>query len=253
MSDTPMTVHEVAKLSGVTVRTLHYYDEIGLLKPSILTEAKYRLYIEDDLSRLQEILFLREVGFALKEIKSLLNSPNYDRSEVLKKQLAILESKKERIGALIDLVKAEINGEKGNSFSAFSNSKISELQEKFREEILEKWGSTDSFKEYEAAFSSKTRKIQNKRMEAFLSTAQETFEKLALYETHSPCCQEVQQIVQEWQDYISEHFYRCNKETLSHLGQLYVSDERFSGYINRFGNGNLATFFNEAIKFFCSS
>lgn len=69
MNKKPMAIHEVAKLTGITTRTLHYYDEIGLLKPSIVTEAKYRQYTDDDLSRLQEILFFREVGFALKEIK----------------------------------------------------------------------------------------------------------------------------------------------------------------------------------------
>ena len=71
MNEKPMAVHEVVNLTGITARTLHYYDEIGLLKPSIVTETKYRLYTEDDLSRLQEILFFREVGFALKEIKDL--------------------------------------------------------------------------------------------------------------------------------------------------------------------------------------
>lgn len=122
MNNKPMTVHEVATLSGITIRTLHYYDEIGLLKPTMLTDAKYRLYTEDDLSRLQEILFFREVGFALKEIKELLNSPYYNRSEVLKKQLAILEAQRERIDALVKLVKAEISGEQVNSFSAFSST-----------------------------------------------------------------------------------------------------------------------------------
>ena len=247
-----MTVHEVATLSGITIRTLHYYDEIGLLKPTMLTDAKYRLYTEDDLSRLQEILFFREVGFALKEIKELLNSPYYNRSEVLKKQLAILEAQRERIDALVKLVKAEISGEQDNSFSAFSHSKIVELQESFRAEILEKWGKTHSFKEFEAAFSTKSKKIQNEEMERFLSMAQTIFEKLALYETQSPACKEVQQIVQAWRDYISEHFYSCNKEMLSYLGQLYISDERFSSYIHRFGCGNLANFFNEAIKIYCS-
>ena len=81
MNEKAKTVHEVAKLTGITARTLHYYDEIGLLKPSIITEAKYRQYTDDDLTRLQEILFFREVGFALKEIKELLDSPHYVRSE----------------------------------------------------------------------------------------------------------------------------------------------------------------------------
>lgn len=88
MNEKAKTVHEVAKLTGITARTLHYYDEIGLLKPSIITEAKYRQYTDDDLTRLQEILFFREVGFALKEIKELLDSPHYVRSEALERILS---------------------------------------------------------------------------------------------------------------------------------------------------------------------
>ena len=110
MSDRRMTVHEVADLTGITIRTLHYYDEIGLLKPTMVTDSKYRLYTDDDLSRLQEILFFREVGFALKEIKSLLASPNYDRTKALKRHLDILQAQKERIDALISLIKTEIEG-----------------------------------------------------------------------------------------------------------------------------------------------
>lgn len=252
MSHKTMTVHEVANLTGITIRTLHYYDEIGLLKPAIVTDSKYRLYTDDDLCRLQEILFFREVGFALKEIKSLLNSPNYNRTKALKQHLAILQAQKERIDALISLVQEEIKGAAEVLFAPFSNSKVLELQEKYREEILERWGNTDSFKEYETTFSSKARKIQNEQMEAFYSIAQSMFEKLALYEGRSPNCQEVQEIVKEWQDYISAHFYKCDTQMLSYLGQLYVTDERFSDYINRFGTGDLASFLNKAIEVFCS-
>ena len=148
-----MAVHEVAALTGITARTLHYYDEIDLLKPSIITKAKYRQYTDEDLSKLQEILFFREVGFALKEIKELLNTPNYNRTDVLNKHLVILEAQKERINALIALVKKEIEGAKELTFSAFSNEKIVELQAQFRAEVLERWKNTKAFKEFETVFS----------------------------------------------------------------------------------------------------
>ena len=253
MNKKPMAVHEVAKLTGITTRTLHYYDEIGLLKPSIVTEAKYRQYTDDDLSRLQEILFFREVGFALKEIKELLNSPNYNRSEALKCHLVILEAQKERIDALIEIVKEKICGTKEIRFSAFSNEKIIDLQSQFREEVLKRWGGTETFKEFESVFSSKAKKIQNEQMEAFYSITQGIFERLAMYEYASASCQEVQSIVHEWQQYISEYFYECNKQVLSYLGVLYVTDERFTGFINRFGHGNLAEFFSKAIEIYCNN
>ena len=258
MNDRRMTVHEVADLTGITIRTLHYYDEIGLLKPTMVTDSKYRLYTDDDLSRLQEILFFREVGFALKEIKSLLGSPNYDRTEALKRHLDILQAQKERIDALISLVKTEIEGNPVPSFAPFSDTKVLELKEKYRSEVLERWGDTDSFKEYESIFSSKSRRSQTEQMERFYSAAQSIFEKLALHEklaqfqAQSPACQEVQQIVKEWQQYISESFYKCDNQILLCLGQLYISDERFSNYINGFSSGNLASFFSEAINIFCA-
>lgn len=252
MSKKPMTVHEVVNLTGITTRTLHYYDEIGLLNPSIITDAKYRLYTDNDLRRLQEILFFREVGFALKEIKSLLHSPHYNRTEALEKHLSILEAQKERIDGLIALVEAKINGAKETSFLEFSNSKVLELQAKYREEVLERWGDTDSFKEYEATFSLNARKLQNEQMEAFYTMAQSIFEKLAIYENKSPDCSEVQQIVKQWQQYISEYFYQCDKQMLSYLGNLYVTDDRFSDFINRFGSSDLASFFSKAIDVFCT-
>lgn len=92
-----MTVHEVAELTGITNRTLHYYDEIGLLSPSIVTETKYRIYTEDDLGRLQEILFFKEIGFSLKEIKLLLTSLTYNRDEALERHLKILDLKKNEL------------------------------------------------------------------------------------------------------------------------------------------------------------
>lgn len=252
MNEKPMTVHEVVRLTGVTARTLHYYDEIGLLKPSIVTEARYRFYTQEDLCRLQEILFFREVGFALKEIKSLIHSPNYNRLEALKRHLTILETQRARIDGLIDLVKERIDGEEEVSFSAFSNSKILELQAQYQEEVLERWGDTAALKEYEAAFSLKTREVRAEQAEAFLMTADDLFERLAVQEEEAPDCPAVQALVREWQDYISEHFYPCDKQMLSNLGRLYVADERFSKFINRFGSGDLASFFSAAIDSFCS-
>ena len=250
MNDRRMTVHEVADLTGITIRTLHYYDEIGLLKPTMVTDSKYRLYTDDDLSRLQEILFFREVGFALKEIKSLLGSPNYDRTEALKRHLDILQAQKDRIDALISLVKTEIEGNPVPSFAPFSDTKVLELKEKYRSEVLERWGNTHSFKEYEAAFLSQPEKGQRNQLERFLSVSKDTFEKLAQFQAQSPACQEVQQIVKEWQQYISESFYECDNQILHYLGQLYISDQRFSNYINGFGNENLASFFSDAINVF---
>lgn len=97
-------------------------------------------------------------------------------------------------------------------------------------------------------FSSKAQGTQNEQMQTFFSMAQNIFERLATYENKSPDCPEVQNIVQEWQLYITEHFYQCDKQILSSLGKMYVTDLRFSDFINRFGNGDLAAFFSKAIE-----
>lgn len=156
-----------------------------------------------------------------------------------------------RLEALISLVKDTINGNKEIKFSAFSNAKILELQSQFQEEVLEQWGNTESFREYKTMFSSHSKQIQEKEIESFYSMARNIFEKLAMYENSPAESSEVQAIVHEWQQYISEHFYECNKQILSNLGVLYITDERFTTFINRFSSGNLAAFFNEAIQIFC--
>lgn len=127
-----------------------------------------------------------------------------------------------------------------------------ELQTQFRDEIIERWGNTESFRQFEEIFSSQSRKIQNEQISSFYCTAQELFEKLATYEGKTPSCSEVQQIVQKWQEYISEHFYQCDSQMLSYLGNLYITDERFSEFINRFGGENLAMFFSKAIEAYCT-
>lgn len=251
MKEKFLSVHEVAELAGTTTRTLHYYDEIGLLKPALVTDAGYRQYSKENLLHLQEILFLREVGFALKEIKELMASPGYDAREALKKHLEVLEAQKDRINGLIALVKDRISGKENISFEEFSEEKIMELKEQYRGEVIERYKGTKSFEEFEERFSGKSQKKQNEQWQNFLMTAQDIFGRLALYEGKSPKLSKVQQLVAEWKEYINEHFYSCDEKMLSCLGELYVSDERFAAYINQFGKGNLAEFFRKAIFEYC--
>src|SRR5699024_2635944 len=135
------------------------------------TDSKYRTYTDEHMRRLQETLFSREVGFGLKEVKSLLASPNYDRTEALKRHSDILQAQKERIDALISLVKTEIEGNPVPSFAPFSDAKVLELKEKYRSEVLERWGDTHSFKEYEATFLSQPKEGQRNQLERFLSVS----------------------------------------------------------------------------------
>ena len=142
-----MKISEVAKLSGVTVRTLHYYDEIGLLKPNKITEAGYRLYSNEDLETLQQILFFRELDFQLNEIKEIMMNPNYDKNKALNKHKELLIEKRERLDGLINLIDKTIKGDNNMSFKEFDNSKIEENKNKYAEEVKNRWGNTDAYKE----------------------------------------------------------------------------------------------------------
>ena len=148
------TVHEVSKLTGVSIRTLHYYDRIGILHPTETTLSGYRLYDDTALERLQCILLFRELQFPLKEIKRILDSPNFDRNRALDQQIALLELRKERLGELIDLAR-EIRrtGVKKLDFTAFDTKKL----EEYAQQAKENWGNTEAYQEYEEKSNSGVR------------------------------------------------------------------------------------------------
>lgn len=248
MKPEKMTVHQVAELTGITIRALHYYDEIGLLKPTKADKTKYRLYSENDLEKLQQILFYREVGFSLKEIKELLSAPIYSKREALERHSELLMLRKKKIEELICLVNDTLAGKNNYSFAAFSNSEISALQEKYRNEVIERWGSTHEYQEFSTFFSLKAEKERNRKWNDFLMRSQGIFERLAEFQGEEPTLAAVQSIVVEWQEYISENFYPCSDDMLMNLGALYQTDERFSAYINRFATWNVAEFLERQSK-----
>lgn len=162
------TVNEVSKITGVSIRTLHYYDEIGLLHPSEITEAGYRLYDDTALERLQQILLFRELEFPLKEIKSILGSKKFDRKKALEQQIELLILKKEHLEELIEFAREIQNtGEIIVDFTAFNNEKI----EEYKKEAKKQWGDTAAYKEFEAKDSMRSneerQKMGNELMDIF--------------------------------------------------------------------------------------
>ncbi len=148
-----LTVKQVSELSGVSIRTLQYYDNIGLLTPSERTEAGYRLYEEEQLATLQEILLFRELEFPLKEIKAILESPAHDREKALRQQVKLLTLKKERLEGLIRLAD-DLRHERKTTmdFTAFDKTKLEEYAKRAREE----YSGTDAYKEYEVKSAGRT-------------------------------------------------------------------------------------------------
>lgn len=242
-----MKISEVAKMSGVTVRTLHYYDEIELLKPSETTEAGYRMYSSEDLERLQQILFFRELDFPLNEIKEIMLNPNYDKNEALNKHKEFLIEKRKRIDGLITLIDKTIKGDNNMSFKEFDNSKIEENKRKYAEEVKNRWGNTDAYKEYEKKTSSYDGNSWNEINEGMV----EILKEFADNREEDPNSDIIQSLVEKWQSYITSNFYNCTKEILSCLGLMYIGDERFKENIDKYGEGT-AEFMAKAIEIYCA-
>lgn len=242
-----MKIHEVAELSGVTVRTLQYYDQIGLLMPSEVTEVGYRIYHEEDLDRLQQILFFRELEFPLKEIKDIMNNPSYDRLEALRNQKAMLLEKQSRMDRLIRLVEERLGGQQDMSFEEFSMESIENHKKQYAEEVRNRWGDSDAYAEYEK----KTKGYSKEDWSSISQAGDRIMGEFAKYRDLSPEDETVQELVARWQNFITTHYYECTKDILAGLGNMYVSDERFRENINKHGEGT-AELMSKAIAIYCA-
>lgn len=242
----PMTVKQVSELTGVSVRTLQYYDRIGLLEPAKRTEAGYRLYTEDQLSRLQEILLFRELEFPLKDIKRIMASSNYDRELALRQQVELLTLKKEHLEGLIELANnLQKKGEKAMDFKAFDHNKL----EKYAAEAKALYGGTDAYREFEEKSTGRTPTEEAALGEGLMEVFEEFGALLkAGEEITSPTAQK---LVQKLQEYITKHFYNCTPEILSGLGKLYAADGEFKENIDARGGKGTAMYAAYAIAHYC--
>ncbi len=238
------TVKEVSRLTGVSVRALHHYDAIGLLKPAVVTEAGYRLYDEPALERLQQILLFRELEFPLKEIKAILESPSFDRGKALEQQITLLTLKKEHLENLIDLARGmKAIGVNKMDFTAFDTSKIDEYAAKAKAS----YGQTAEYREYETKSKGRTAEETrelNLRMMAL-------FTEFGAMRELPPDSEDVQAQVKRLQDFITENFYTCSNETLCELGLMYAGGGEFTANIDKAGGEGTAEFTCRAIQASC--
>lgn len=241
-----MKVNEVAKLTGITVRTLHYYDEIGLLKPSEITETGYRIYNESDIDVLKQILFFRELDFPLSEIKGILKSEEYDKKTALKNHKVLLMKKRERIDKLLKLLEKTIKGEDSMNFEAFDMSEIQAMKEKYAKEVREKYGDTKAYKES----VEKTKDYDSNKWANINEAFSEIFKEFNKKLNVDVKSKEVQELVVKLQAFITNNFYNCTDEILSGLGVMYSEDERFKSNIDKNGEGT-AEFISKAIEAYC--
>ena len=235
-----MQIKEFAAYTGVSVRTLHYYDEIGLLKPAFVDRITgYRYYDSSSLLRMQEILFYRELDFSLKRIGEILSSPHYDKTAALQEQKQLLILKKERLERLISAIDGASKGE--NVMNAFDKTKI----EGYKQEAKARWGDTAAYTEYTEKVAGKNEVDLFAGMESILAAF-----AACKAQGNVPSSPAAQELVEKLQNYISNHFYTCTKEILAGLGQMYTADERFKTNIDKHGEGT-AEFISTAITHYC--
>ena len=239
-----MTVNEVSKMTGVSIRTLQYYDTIGLLKPSGYTKAGYRLYDDTALERLQQILLFKELEFPLKEIKEIIDAPNFDRMKALEQQIELLTLKKEHLENLIDFAR-EIKqlGVKKMDFTVFDTKKIDE----YAKQAKEQWGQTDAYKEFEEKSQGRTQAEEKNIIREFMRL----FAEIGEMKEMIPADELVQLQIKKVQDYITEHFYHCTKEILNSLGKAYGCGGEFTENIDKAGGKGTAEFTAKAIEIYC--
>lgn len=234
------TVKEVSELTGVSVRTLHHYDQIGLLRPSAVTGAGYRLYGEDALARLQSILLFRRLRFPLKKIAAIMGSPGFDRTEALRQQIALLELEQKQLDGLIRMAR-EILETGGNpmDFTAFDSGELN----RYAQEVREKWGGTTAYAESQAKDPAGFEAASRRMMDIFT--------RLGGVKDLSPGDEEPQRLVERLRQEISGSFYNCTPEILRGLGQMYTADQRFRENIDRAGGPGTAEFAGRAIACYC--
>ena len=235
------TVKEVSKLTGVSVRTLHHYDKIGLLMPAKVTEAGYRLYDDRALQRLHSILLLKELQFSLKDIKEILDDPGFDPMDALSQQIALLELQKQHLEDLISHArKFQKTGVIPMDYSAFDTEKI----DRYAGEAKEKWGQTQAYKEYEA-------KTAGKDMQDTGDALMDIFWEFGEIRHLSPASKEAQALVAKLQAFITEHYYTCTRQILFGLGQMYAAPGEMNENIDKAGGEGTGAFAKGAIEIYC--
>lgn len=238
-----MQIREFAELAGVSVRTLHYYDEIGLLQPaSVDRQTGYRFYDESSLLRMQEILFYRELDFPLKSIQEILSSPRYDKQKALKEQKTLLRLKKERLERLIAAIDGAMKGE--NVMKVFDNSKM----EQYMEEAKARWSKTEAWQEYEKKSAGRTAQTERDLGEQMM----EFFVRFGALRGEDPDSEPVQQVVAALQQFITDNYYTCTKEILRNLGQMYTAIGSMKDNIDARGGAGTAELAACAIEIYCS-
>ncbi|MBC2368371.1 MerR family transcriptional regulator [Listeria booriae] len=248
------TVQKLAMLAGVSTRTLRYYDEIGILKPARINSSGYRIYGQNEVDRLQQILFYREMNVGLDKIKAILEQPDFDETEALKTHRAQLLDKRKQLDELIRNVEKSIAHSERRitmtdqeKFEGFKQKMIDENEEKYGTEIREKYGDNKINKS-----NAKLKGMSEAEMERVNRLAETILVELAeAFETGDPAGEKAQEVAAMHKEWLSTYWDTYSKEAHAGLAQMYVDDERFTAYYDKDQPG-LAAFLRDAIVIFTS-
>lgn len=238
------SVKEIAEQTGVSVRTLHHYDAIGLLKPTRVTEAGYRYYDEAALERLYLILLFRELDFPLKQIGDILDAPDYDRNRVLEQQIDLLKTKQDRLEYMAGMARGiKLLGIKNLELEGFNMKKIDD----YAAQAKALYGKTEAYKEYTQKSGRRTAD-QNK---AVNDQVMDFFVRLGQLKDQAPDSEAVQNWVRELQSFFTEHFYNCTPQILLGLAEMYAGGGTMTENIDAAGGKGTGEFARKAIELYC--
>lgn len=244
--DVGYTVKRVADLAGVSIRALHHYDAIGLVSPHERSDAGYRIYSRADLERLQQVLFFKELGFALEEIKAIVEDPAFDRRQALLDHRELLRHRRDRIDRLIRAVDRTLASmqegtelEERIMFDGFDNAA-------YAEEARQRWGHTEAYQESQR----RTAAYSQADWDAIQAEQTDILREIAALADREPGDPEVQRAVQRMHAFINERFYTCSLDIFRGIADLAVADERFTSTYEKLRPG-LAAFFRQAVHVYC--
>ena len=234
------TVKEVSKLTGVSIRALHHYDAIGLLKPTQVTEAGYRLYDDGALEKLSMILVFRELGLSLKDIAGILHAPDFDRNRVLEKQITLMQERVDKLQNRIALAKGILTvGVKYMDFEGFDAKKMDD----YSAQAKALYGKTDAYKEFQQK-SAKRNAQQEKDLGA---QVMDFFARLGKMRPCDPACEDAQAWAKELQDFFTANYYTCTPQILGSLAQSYAGGGSMTENIDKVGGAGTGAFAKEVI------
>lgn len=237
-----LAVKDIVQITGITTRTLHYYDRIDLFKPTHLTDNGYRLYERSSLEKLQTILFLRELDFSLKEIADIIKLTKQEQKKIVKQQRHALLTKKQRLETIVAALDDYVLGKDISELPLFNNSSALPLKEQYANEARFMFGETEAYKVYSETMETLSQDEQTERF----ADMEQLFKQIASFINQSPTSDEVQRLIEEWKKIIKQ-FTACDDELLECIAHSYKFDARFQSYFNQYGNDDFVDFLYRAI------